>query len=264
MKQWQFLQKSAELGKLAHAYIFSGNDKEGQEKTALYLILFLNCEQKASNGTPCQKCQSCRNIKARIHGDVTYVNPMSSSDRTERQEIKISQIRNLYSHLHLGAWSSPYKCVVMHEAHEMNTEAQSAFLKLLEEPKGNTLFLLLTSYPAMLLDTIRSRTQEITFYNFSKKQISKDIEEELQKLQTSTIQERFAYAKNLADSPERISQTLLAWLEHTRYRLIAALKNSEETEKLIFFIQAIQEIQPMLQNTNANARLALERIMLEL
>src|SRR3989344_5660213 len=129
--QKNFLQKLAELRRLSHAYLFSGNDEAQKNKLVADLV-------------------TCLDVQI---ADRAFLEPTLG-------EITIAQIRELSSLLSMTAWSSPYKVAVLSRAHAMNREAQSAFLKLLEEPKGNTVFFLLTEYPDMLLDTIRSRAQE--------------------------------------------------------------------------------------------------------
>jgi DNA polymerase III delta prime subunit len=146
----------------------------------------------------------------------------------------------------------------------MNKEAQSAFLKLLEEPKGNTVFFLLTEHPDVLLTTIRSRVQEFKFYTYNLP-IAKEAHEEFGDLHKASIAVRFAAAKKLADSPDEISQKLTAWLPVVRSLLLDAVANkSQEAPKLLRAIKTLQEVSYALQTSNVNARLALERLMLDI
>ncbi|MEK7510168.1 MAG: hypothetical protein AAB567_01240 [Patescibacteria group bacterium] len=264
LHQWEFLRKSAELGRLSHAYIFSGNDREAKRDTAFRLAKFLNCEQQERK--PCDVCKSCKAIEGRRFPDVTFLKPAVDEEASWRkEEIKISQIRELSAYLSLGAWVSPWKIIIMEKAHAMNQEAQSAFLKLLEEPKGNTLFLLLADYSQILLDTIRSRAQEIKFYNF--KQFSKassESQKNFEKLHTLSIQERFVWAKKLSESPEHMQETLEDFLRYARIRLLEKVKeNSGDVPKLLRTVRTIQGISFLLGSTNINTRLALERMLLE-
>ncbi len=234
------LRKLAEQRKLAHAYIFSGNDHAQKEKLVRTLLEILSVRLP----------------------DQIQISPEGEGNTAE---ITIAQIRSLTTFFSMSAWSSPYKVAVIRHVHCMNKEAQSAFLKLLEEPKGNTIFFLLTEYPESLFDTIRSRTQEYTFYSFEPMSISGQATAEFQKLQKADFVERFAMAKKIADAPELIPETLDAWLLAARLLLHASLKeNPSVARALIGAIQVIQETSLLLRTTNINPRLALEHIMVNL
>lgn len=264
LHHWEFLRKCAELGRLSHAYIFSGNDREAKRDTAFRLAKFLNCEEQERK--PCDVCTSCKAIQGRRFPDVSFLEPLSAIQApSEKEEIKISQIRELSAYLSLGAWVSRWKIVIMEKAHTMNQEAQSALLSLLEEPKGNTLFLLLADYSQILLDTIRSRAQEIKFYNFKQfSNASSEAQKNFEKLCASSIQEQFAWAKKLSESPEHIQETLEDFLRCARIRLLEKVRESSgDVPKLVRQVRAIQGISFLLGSTNINTRLALERMMLE-
>lgn len=266
MRQWEFLKKSFQMGRLSHGYIFSGNDSVGKKETALNLAQWINCEQRIRMEEPCSVCRICKAIEEQRFPDVTFIEPLASIESTEGKEIKISQIRDLRGHMSLGAWVSSYKTAIIEKADTMNPEAQSAFLKLLEEPKGNSLFLLLTDRAEMLFETIRSRTQEIKFYNFKQeKEVSSQISKNFERLGAASLQERFAFAKKLSESPEQLKITLECWLWHARRLLLEHIKqNSSQVPSLLRVVQTIQDISVVLANTNVNIRGALERIMLEL
>src|SRR4030042_1240940 len=140
-KQWQFLKRSAEIGRLSHAYLFSGQAHLGKRKLAEEFIKFLNCPKKENS--PCQNCWACKALEKEIHPDLISIKPIN-------KEIKIFQIRQLQKSLFLKPHSSFFKSVIIEEAEKMNQEAQSCLLKTLEEPSGNTLLFLITERPQML------------------------------------------------------------------------------------------------------------------
>ena len=234
------LRKLAEQRKLSHAYLFSGNDHTSKEKLISAIVDILAVKQP----------------------DQIQISPEGERDATE---ITIAQIRSLSAFFSMSAWNSPYKVAILRGAHCMNQEAQSAFLKLLEEPKGDTVFFLLTEYADALLLTIRSRVQEFKFYSFAPAEVSSRDVAEFEKLQKSDLTTRFVHAKKLADAPEQIMQTLHEWSIVLRQLLHAAVKeNPGATPSLLASIRTIQETATLLRTTNINPRLALEHIMLNL
>ncbi len=243
MRQQELLKKLAEQKKLSHAYLFSGNDHAQKEELVLALLEILSVQLP----------------------DQMQISP---EEEGSEAEITIAQIRSLTAFFSMSAWNSPCKAAILQGAHCMNWEAQSAFLKLLEEPKGNAVFFLLTEYPDELLSTIRSRVQEFKFYSFAPTEIAERDIAEFEKLQKADLTTRFAHAKKLADPPaggEQITQTLHEWSMAARQLLHAAVKeNPQAIPLLLGAIRAIQETAVLLRTTNVNPRLALEHIMLNL
>ncbi len=238
-KQWQFLKKMAELGRIPSALLFSGQDPKSIKSLALDFISLVN-GYKIKEG----------------HPDLYIVGPDESG------EIKISQIRELHAKLSLKSYSAPFKSIIIDRAHTLNWEAQSAFLKLLEEPKGQTLFILITDYPDLLLPTIISRVEHLKFpsrfpalTDFQKKTIS-----EMQKLKKADLAARFQYARKLSENPDNLREILEAWLRYFRDDLLAG----KQDRKNIKVVKTIQTVNFLLSTTNVNPRLALEILMLEL
>ena len=261
-KQWQYLKKTAELGKTPHALLFYGQVSIGKKTLALEFIKLLNCQAEKFSQKPCKKCRSCLDIEKNVHPDLVIVEPKES------KEIKISQIRDLHNHLRLRSYSAPFKAVVIDRAHSLNQEAQSAFLKLLEEPKGKTLFVLITEYPEMLFPTILSRVERLRFYAPPKPVDSKEkrIKEILQ-MGKADLATRFQYAKKLSQEPENLKEILDAWLRYFREVLLLTINNKSKDysiAKLQRVLRLIQTTDFLILTTNVNSRLALEILMLEL
>jgi DNA polymerase-3 subunit delta' len=179
-KQWQLLQKSVELGKISHAYLFFGQEKIGKKTLAFEFAKLINCQNPDFLKRPCQKCSSCEAIQKSLsqnieqYPDLAILEPknlVSKKTSQKKKEIKISQIRDLIWRLSLHSFSSPYKIAIIDKAHFMNQDAQSCFLKTLEEPRGDTVLILITEYPEILLSTIRSRVQKIKFNPVEKVEI---------------------------------------------------------------------------------------------
>ena len=224
-KQRDFLKKTAELGKIPHALLFYGQNSIGKKTLALEFIKLLNCQAESFEERPCQKCRTCQDIEKKVSPDLFIVEP------EENKEIKISQIRALHSHLSLRAYSAPFKAVIIDKAHCLNQEAQSAFLKLLEEPKGKTIFILITEYPEMLLPTVLSRVERLRFYNAQTKPQTaqqKKIIAEMLKVKEQEVALRFQYAKKLAEEPQNLKEVLEVWLVYFREMFISSVNNQNK------------------------------------
>lgn len=152
------LQRSLERGRLGHAYLLSGARLAPMETLARNLAKTLNCEnppRRAGNGRPldcCDVCPTCHRIDRDLHPDVRWLRPES-----KLRVILIEQVRNLLNAVYLKASLAACKVAVFVAADRMNVQAANAFLKTLEEPPADSVFLLLTTEPSRVLETIRSR-----------------------------------------------------------------------------------------------------------
>jgi len=236
----QVLKRAHAQGKLAHAYLVSGNDETGKEQFIQEFITFLLGSKKA-----------------RILANVVEMSP-------QKDEITIGQIRKLKEQLSLSTWDSPYKIGLIRFAESMNQEAQSAFLKLLEEPKGDVLMLLVVSHPALLLDTIRSRTQELKMYQFGESDKGKT--NLLSELQHSSIQERFSFAERVSQDPKVLHETVLNLQREMRLQFLKELREQLRERALasLSILRIFQEVLAALRQTNIHGRFAIERVLLEL
>src|SRR3989344_5666110 len=234
----QFLKKAAELGRIPHALLFYGQDSGEKMSAALEFVKLVNGPD-ALNG---------------VRPDLVVIEPQ------EDKEIKIFQIRELHAKLSLKAYSAPFKSAIINQAHYLNQEAQSAFLKLLEEPKGDTIFILITEYPEMLLPTILSRVERLRFYSSPEQTIPKEEADKISKIVKSDLGKLFQYAKELADDPQNIKKTLESWLSYFKEVLLADLNQP----KILNTLKTIQNTHYLISTTNVNPRLALDILMLEL
>lgn len=143
-----------------HAFIFSGPESVGKRTIATHLLAGLFCEEKQSlrGGLfACLSCPSCVKVGELRHPDFHFI-----SDQ-ENKGIGIAEIRALKERLSLKSWAGSWRGVLIDNAERLTPEAQSALLKILEEPSQGILFFLVTSEPHLLLDTIRSRAVPISF-----------------------------------------------------------------------------------------------------
>ncbi len=160
----QLLQRSLERGRLAHAYLFSGNNLDELEAVARTLAKTLNCQnppRKSADGLPldsCDQCSSCKRIESGNHPDVSWLRAESKS-----RIIGIDQVRELLQTVNLKPTEAEYKVGVLVAVDRLKTEAANAFLKTLEEPPSKSILILLTTEPQRLLDTILSRCLRLNF-----------------------------------------------------------------------------------------------------
>jgi len=155
------LKRSLEKGNLGHAYLISGPPHVGKMTLALTLAQALNCR---SSDSPCGTCSQCLRIVALSHPDVQVVTLGSavSEEERSRSEIGITQVRNDIQHwVSLPPFEGGYRVFIIGEAELLSEEAANCMLKTLEEPQEKVVFMLLTSEPKRLPETVISRCQRL-------------------------------------------------------------------------------------------------------
>jgi DNA polymerase III subunit gamma/tau len=157
------LSNAIQSGRVAHAYIFSGARGVGKTTTARILAKALNCA-KGPAAEPCNECDSCREIGLGNSLDVIEIDAASNRG--------IDQIRELREMVRYAPAGGRYKVVILDEAHMLTDEASNALLKTLEEPPDKVIFVMATTQPEDLADTIRSRSQHFHFRALSFAEIS--------------------------------------------------------------------------------------------
>jgi DNA polymerase-3 subunit gamma/tau len=157
------LSNAIQSGRVAHAYIFSGARGVGKTTTARILAKALNCS-KGPAAEPCNECDSCREIGLGNSLDVIEIDAASNRG--------IDQIRELREMVRYAPAGGRHKVVILDEAHALTDEASNALLKTLEEPPDKVIFVMATTQPEDLADTIRSRSQHFHFRALSFAEIS--------------------------------------------------------------------------------------------
>ncbi len=140
--------------RVAHAYIFSGARGVGKTTAARILAKAMNCVN-GPTAEPCGVCDSCKEIAAGSSLDVIEIDAASNRG--------IDQIRELREMVRYAPAASRSKVVILDEAHMLTGEASNALLKTLEEPPDRVIFVMATTQPEDLEDTIRSRSQHFHF-----------------------------------------------------------------------------------------------------
>lgn len=152
--------------KIAHGYLFIGPLNLGKIKTAVEFAKSLECQEKI-NHIACGKCRHCLLTESRANPDVLFIEPIKSKDAdgslAEEKAISIDQVREIEHHLSLFPYDSKYKIAIVNQAHKFSEQAANAFLKTLEEPRGNSVIILIAENDRFLPKTLLSRVQKIRF-----------------------------------------------------------------------------------------------------
>lgn len=146
-QQIKILSNMIESGKIPHAMLFDGLSGLGKKAVALDFA-----QKIIGDSSP----------------DLLVIEP-------EKGEIKIDQIRSLIERFSMKPYSAPYKIAIINDAHLMNEYAQNSILKILEEPTGDSILILVTDHSDSLLNTVRSRMSRVKFFPVSFGEIKKHL-----------------------------------------------------------------------------------------
>lgn len=156
-KAVEILKKGLLKGRIFSNYLFAGPDGVGKAMLAAEFAKAVNCRDEKR--APCDSCQSCRKIDSRNHPDVFFIEPRGASF-----SIGIDEIRAVCAKASLKPYEARKKIFIIDGAHSMKAQAANAFLKTLEEPPANTIFILISRSKSLLLPTIVSRCHIINFF----------------------------------------------------------------------------------------------------
>jgi len=148
------LRTSVAEGREGQAYLFSGPRGTGKTTSARILAKVLNCEN-VKDGEPCCECESCLAVERGVSYDVHELDAASNNG--------VDAMRDLIEKASLGT-PGRHKVYILDEVHMLSRAAEAALLKTLEEPPPHVVFVLATTDPQKMSDTIRSRTQHLQFH----------------------------------------------------------------------------------------------------
>jgi len=296
-KQWDNLKSAYSNDSLSHAYLFSGPDQVGKKTLALEFIKMINCQEESFEKKPCNVCSSCQMINRLAHPDFMFVGL-----EEEKTEIEVEQVRNLINRLSFKPFSANYKIGLIDDAHLMNIQAQNCLLKTLEEPRGDTVLVLISSHREILLETVLSRIQEIFFslvpehdmrefligqklgeedmnkilrFSFGKpgriieflqgsSRLTKEkkTEKGLADILQSDLGARFDRAEALAKNYS--PEILEIWLRYLRSMLLEKIERREDAVKTKKNIENLEKVIFLINKFPVNKRLVLENLMINL
>lgn len=202
--------------KVAHAQMFAGQRGAPGLQMALAYVNFLLCENKTADGA-CGTCGPCNKTLKFIHPDIQFIFPTAATPAWSRKDalsskflkewriflneqpygsledwtkafgaedklaiIPVDESREIIKNLSLKAFEAEYKIVIIWLPEQMQGPAASALLKVLEEPPGKSLFLLVSEDDDNLLSTIQSRTQKLVIRKFTDEELQSYLEDQLQ------------------------------------------------------------------------------------
>jgi len=292
-----FLKKSVQHQRLAHAYLFVGPEHVGKKTIALEFIKFLTGQDPVQGFSP----------------DVMIVEPIIEDKKGIKKELEINidQARQIKKQLGLSPYQASYKVALIDQAEKMTRQAANALLKTLEEPQGQSILILISSFPGSLLTTITSRCQMVNFLPVPAKEIKRKLpsatdevvrlacgcpglviqylEEpnllkkqqqyivDLNKLLTADLNQRYLWVEKIVTDLSLARAVLNTWLLWFRDLMLIkagcaplaifskqpSLKIDFSLEQLKGLILSVKKTDTILKNTSLNPRLALEVLMLD-
>ena len=218
--------------RLHHSLLLQGPEAVGKSMVASRLAAALNCSGDAP--APCGTCDSCRLVLSGGHPDVARVGllPKPSVSVAEGSEpaeedlrkwIGVDQIRELASRAALGPRVGRRRVFIIDPADQMNSAAQNALLKTLEEPPGQTMVMLVAARPFLLLSTIRSRCFAVRFGALPTRELAQMLER-----RSMDGAEALARASLAEGRPGRALDLDLDALRERREKILAALEELSE------------------------------------
>ncbi len=160
----KILRLALEKGRVPNSLIFSGPEGVGKRRLAVILAQALNCEREEVE--PCGECLACRKIADRKYPDVWEVEP-------DGQSVKIEQMQAVREAAYVRPLEARRRVFIVSQADKMTADAANCLLKILEEPPSYSHIILVTSMVHLILPTIRSRCQVLSFSPIGREEIKK-------------------------------------------------------------------------------------------
>lgn len=233
------LQNAIAQERIAHGYIFSGHRGIGKTTVARILAMALNCRSKDKpSPEPCGICESCTEIRAGNAVDVIEIDAATNRG--------IDEIRELRDGARYRPARDRFKIYILDEAHQITDAAFNALLKTLEEPPSHIIFMMATTQPEDIPQTIRSRCQHFSFRAVK-------FEDILQQLRDITKQEKItadddalallseAGDGSMRDALSILDQAIASTSEHLTLESVRSLIGSAPAGALETVMQAVAE-----------------------
>ena len=193
------LQRQIAAGEEMHAYLFTGTRGTGKTTMARLLAKGLNC--LSEEGRPCGDCANCMAIRDGTFIDVIEIDAASNNG--------VADVRELISSVIYPPSVGRKRVYIIDEAHMMTPQANNAFLKTLEEPPENTVFVLATTEPGKMLATIRSRCMTFEFKRVPSAVIAEGMKDILSDLNIKADDDALMLISAAADGSVRDALSIL-------------------------------------------------------
>jgi len=241
------LTNIAASGKIPHALLFSGPKGIGKTSAARILAKILNCEKPPKKGISCNKCPSCTSIAQGSNIDVLELDAASHRG--------IEDVRALRDAVKLSPARAPNKVYIIDEAHMLTTEASNALLKTLEEPPSHVYFILATTNPEKLVETIRSRVVAISFKKATEDELIHSLQKVAKGEKLKVDKETLGVLAKASKGSFRDATKLLEQLLAEGNKL-----KKENVEELLFQRKELDIETLLIHLQNRNSKAALENI----
>ncbi|MDR1388653.1 MAG: DNA polymerase III subunit gamma/tau [Treponema sp.] len=193
------LKSSIELGRIAHAYLFSGPRGCGKTSAARILARSLNCE-KGPTGNPCGVCPACVEIRGGSSIDVIEIDGASNTS--------VNDVRQIKDEVLFPPNSGKYKVYIIDEVHMLSNNAFNALLKTIEEPPPYIIFIFATTELHKVPATIKSRCQQFAFKSIPIETIERILRETCAEMQIEAEDEALFWIAREATGSMRDAYTL--------------------------------------------------------
>lgn len=198
----RILQHQLETDNVSQAYLFTGTRGTGKTTTARILAKALNCTGNPADGQlPCGECENCKAIREGRFLDVIEMDAASNNG--------VDDIRDLIDRVNYPPMVGRYKVYIIDEVHMLSTSAENAFLKTLEEPPAHVIFILATTNPEKVRETIRSRCMRLDFRRVSEDDLIEGMSRICRRKQVNITRDALALVAQKADGSVRDGLSIL-------------------------------------------------------
>lgn len=228
----QVLKNQLKTNTVSHGYLFCGSRGTGKTSCAKILARAVNCLQP-KDGEPCNQCANCKEILEERAVDVLELDAASNNGVDNIRELK-----------NMGVYPPAYlkkKVYIIDEAHMLSTAAFNALLKILEEPPQHLIFILATTDPEKLPDTVKSRLQRFDFHAISKRAIEQTLRDVVKKLEEDVDPSVYGLIANHARGALRDALSLLDQLLALPMRPVSVQATTE-----LLGVTPVEELMPIL------------------
>ncbi len=261
LRQISLLKRAIKNERMAHSYLFLGNEGIGRKFVAIQFAKAINCLNRKDDQDSCDQCISCKKIDQNIHPDVLVLEPSG-------QTLKVEQVREMQKDLSYRPYEGKRRICILSGADRMAPNMSNTLLKNIEEPPLHTLIILLANHERTMLPTIVSRCQIIRFYQLpismvsswliKEKGVSKEEAILLASLSEGSIGRALEISKEIETIPREI---LLHELIGSKYLTIEDMRNilevlsqKDEREDLILILEVCKTLlrDIIMVNINGN------------